>query len=100
MSIRQQIQQPSQMNAAAQLNARQRHYDNLHHMQTLQFLRSAECDWPPSDVFRLVCLHEKALKEFIDHGMSTGAANLKDANAIADLEAFAESQPADLRGAA
>ncbi|AGN89473.1 hypothetical protein Eta_0027 [Serratia phage Eta] len=88
--------------AGKALNDRQRHYDRLHHMSMLLWLERVPCLYTDGEIvpehYRLTLLriHKESLRRINEHGSSTNAVSLYDANHLAALDEFEKT--GELRG--
>ena len=79
---------------AKALNSRQRHYDRLHHMHRLIWLKQVPCLYDDGTVvpeyFRLQLLRgsEECLRQITEHGSSTRSVSLHDKDYLTFLDEF------------
>lgn len=91
------------MNAAQALQARQRHYDRLHHLARLVWMEDEAATWgdgtPVTKVERQFITEGShyCLTYITQHGMSTNSVDLADNDYLAQLDQFATTHP-DLTG--
>lgn len=80
------------MNSAAVLAARQAHYDRLHHLMRLEWLRAPAPAWScgtpiaEHDVLNLTTQSERAIASTME---GYNSVDLNDAQYLAELDAFA-----------
>lgn len=86
------------MNSAQALQARQRHYDRLHHLARLAWMDDPTATWgdgsPVTPVERRFLTEgsQFCLTYITQHGMSTNSVDLHDADYLAELDQFASQQ--------
>lgn len=81
--------------SAKALHERQRHYDRLHHLMRLEWLRKPIPTYsdgrtvPKHEVLTLKQGSEECIRRITEHGLSTNSVSLDDADYLAELDAFA-----------